>query len=363
MSLSIAVRLRPYSHRPGVCAPIPLSNLQCQCFPTLLRIFPICQQGCEPLFEMHLAHTGPSTQFTVALDLESPALLIWQHTPLGFQKLRLHVDHENGLTLTVVRGSCSYLGADGVSMSSLKQKESALLLSKGHFQSMKEVPFERLSLGSHKAQEVLPFSEKRDLFSLLPMWMRLGALIPCTDPLLNSGTASLLSKMHVDKNVDQAGEQYEKVLHTILRTSFYGLFVPRLVDHDHQGDQLPVPLVAENPLILLTEGSKRLRSSLLQLEGNRLYILPGLSPSFHAGRFLNVSCGELGVLSMEWTKRCIRQMHFTAHQTGTIKLQLPAKIRTFRLRYGGSNKRIICSADAELSFCLGQNLFFDRFEH
>lgn len=360
MSLSIAVRLRPYSHLPGIYAPIPLSNLQCQCFPTLLQISTIDKTAGT---EVHIAHGGPTTQFTVALDLESPSLLIWQHTPKGLQKFRLYVHHEKGLMLAVVRGSVHLTRADGTTYALLQPKEEALLAPKESFQSVKEVPFERLSLGSHKAQEVLPFSEKRDLFSLLPMWMRLGALIPCTAPLLNSGTACLLSKMYVDKNAEQAGEQYEKVLHTILRTGFYDLFVPRLVDRDHQGDEFPAPLAQEDPWILLTEGSKRLRECFLHTQGNQLHILPGLSPSFHAGRFLNASCGELGLLSIEWTKRCIRQMHFTAHQTGTMTLQLPAKIRKFRLRYGGSNKRIICSADKELSFCLGQNLFFDRFEH
>lgn len=361
MSLSIATRLRPFSHLPGICAVIPLSNLQCQCFPTLLKIAPI-NQSEKPILELSLENQGPSTEFTVSLDLEYPALLVWQKTALGFQKLRLHVDHERGLVLTAVRGSCTAFSNSGVSIQ-LQTKENACIVPKELFKSAKEVPFERLSLGSHTSQEIDPFTIKRDLFALLPMWMRLGSLMPCSSPLLNSGTASLVQKMQIGTGQENAGKEYEKNLHTLLRTGFSGLFVPRLFDTDYQGDHLPKPLAAEDPLILLTEGSKRLRDAFIQLHGNQLSLLPGLPSSFHAGRLLNGACGTMGVISIEWTKRCMRQMHFTAHETGTLKLNLPPQIHRFRLRLGGSDRKIFYPADQELSFCLGQNLFFDRFEH
>ena len=321
--------------------------------------------------EVHFSHQGASTQFTVSLDLESPGLAVWQQTPSGFQKLRLHVDPEKGLLLTAVRGSCVVRLIDERSTLStlstqLKPKESILLLPKElfhtmHVHTMQAVPFERLSLGSHKAQEVVPFTLKRDLFSLLPMWMRLGALMPCLAPLLHSGTAALLKNICLDQHEQRVGATYEATLHTLLRTAFSDLFVPRLTDHDHQGDPLSAPVEDEDPLILLTEGSKRLRASFLHVQGNKLHLLPGIPPSFHAGRLLNASCGEMGLLHFEWTKRCLRQMHFCAHQTGTMQLELPG-IRRFRLRLGGTSKRVVCSADQEIPFCLGQNLFFDKFE-
>lgn len=362
MSLTIAARLRPYSHRLGVCAPIPLSNLFCQCYPTLWKIALIGQktgQGLELQFQPPSTNPGPSSGFTVALDLERPGLLIWQNTPSGFQKLRLHVDHE-GLLLTALRGGVSAL-INGATVT-LQSKESVLLMPKERFTCALDTPFERLSLGSHTAQEIVPFSVKRDLFALLPMWMRLGALMPSKTPLY-SGTAALLQKMAFNPHESQAGKAYEENLHTLLRTGFFDLFMPRLTDNEYQGDGFPPPDPLEDPCVLLTEGSKRLRAAFLQTVGSTLHILPQLPSIFHAGRLLDAACGEMGTLSFEWTKRCIRQMRFTAKQDGSLRLKLPAEIRRFRLRYGGTSHRTCYAADTELFFCLGQNLFFDRFEH
>lgn len=356
MTLSIALRMQPFSHRPGTCAPIPLSNLYCQWFPTRLKIFPISQNASIPLVELVLEQSGPSKDFTVTLDLEHPSVCMHQQTPSGFQHLRLHVDAEKGLVLTVMRGEVT-LHINGhehhAHPKTLAHKETLTLLPKEAFVATPPPShFERLSLGSHKKQEIAPFSTKCDLFTQLPLLMRLGALMPASAPILYSGTASLLRASPTEESLD-----------TLLRVCFFDLFVPQLVDREHQGDLLPVPLPQEDPLCLLCESSLKLRQLIFKMHDSTLHLLPHLPPSFHAGRFLNIDCGSLGVLNFSWTKRCLREMHFIAQQTGSMRLVLPKEIRRFRLREDGTSKRVWHDATVEIFFCLGQNLFFDRFEH
>lgn len=354
MTLSIALRMQLFSHRPGTCAPMPLSNLYCQWFPTRLKIFPISQNAStppSPLVELALEQSGPSKDFTVTLDLEHPSVCMHQQSPSGFQHLRLHVDAEKGLVLTALRGQVT-LHFKGLPKTLLHKETFPLLPPEAFVSTPLPAHFERLSLGSHKKQEIVPFSVKRDLFTQLPFLMRLGALMPASAPILYSGSASLLALTFTEETLD-----------TLLRVCFFDLFVPQLTDGEHQGDLLPAPLPQEDPICLLSETSSKLRQLLFKMDGSTLHLLPHLPPSFHAGRFLNIDCGSLGVLNFSWTKRCMREMHFIAHQTGSMRLALPKEIRRFRLREGGTCKRVWHDAAAEIFFCLGQNLFFDRFEH
>lgn len=302
--ISIAMRLRPFSLRPGTICLIPKTEWQVQVFPTLLRFTNLVT---FQTFEQRLDLQGPVLDFGVELDLEKCLVRLY-----GNRK-KIEISAKD------------------------------LPIEPKPF----EVGKERLSLGLHKKLDWDLVKRRLDFCEIFPIWFRLGQLVPYVETP-KVGTAALLrpcDKMEVITH-------YRK----LFLAGFHGIMAPRLSDDDHQGI-IPEGNFSFSPLGLLYEGSKLIRSLFFSESGNIFSFLPQLPPEFHAGRmiFLQTFFGD--EIDLEWSKKLLKRAVIRPKVSREVYLDLQKSIRSFRI---GKKKWI--SADKPLALEAGKILYLDRFE-
>lgn len=339
MRIRIAQRLRPFSHCPGVRALLPGTDIRVRFYPTRLYLDRLGPGEPRLLGEIELLPHGVPDGLTVCQDLEKGLLRFWQHGSEGLERYELLARHD-----TV------YLHQDKGG----RQATSFVIAPPF---SNSAVPFERLSLGSHKAQEWERMLRRRDLEAIFPLWLRLGQLTPIESTCSYTGTAALLQTIP-----SRAPEKMVEGFENVLRAGFEGMLSPRLIDTDYQGFDLPPPSPSESPLILLSEGAHLIRSLFIQQEGPRIALLPTLPPEFHCGRFLDIDCQGIATLHMEWTKKCLRRAIFRPAVEGDWQFVFQRDLRRFRLRCSTTDRGSIHSCDAPLVLESGKTYFLDCFE-
>ena len=345
MRITIAERLRPFSHRAGSRCLIPGSGVAVEVYPTYLRFTDCRLAESSVLADMELPLTGPVRDFTVQLDLEAACVKVWGQAQQGFFRYRLAAD-TGAVKLAVDKG-------EGLQDWSLSTEAAQAA-----------VPATRLSLASHKKQDVELAARRGDLATILPCLLRQGALIPEIKPAPApyEGTLALLEPCRA-----QFGERPE-ALHRSLETwftaGFEGIICPRLVDSDYHGVRPfgEKPGAAFSPLQLLQEGAKLIQALFIQSTPEGLVILPSLPPEFHAGRFTDVDCGPWGTVSLEWSKKRPRRLILDAAQSGELVLTLRQDSKSFRLRTSKEDRGIRCDASKPIRVEAGQRYYLDRIE-
>lgn len=317
MKITIAERLRPFSHLPGASCVIPWSCFKVQAFPALL-IFENLNT-----FEKHeykLDWKGPVKEFTLELDLEKGVVWVYGKTVEGHRKI------------------C------------IEMQEAGIAIDKKLVVSGTQVmphPLERLSLGMSKKLDWELVCRRQEMAEILPIWFRLGQMV------LKSGTASLF---HECEKLD--------VITTYLNlflTGFEGVLAPRLSDAAHQGI-VSTGNVSESPLILLTEGAKYIRALFFKETDQSWDFLPCLSPEFHAGRFVQLTTKAGDKLDFEWSKKLLQKVVIHAESDREIVICLPKPLISCRLRTSLKQKGSRHLMDKPLILRPGQKLFLDRFE-
>ncbi len=196
MRISIAQRLQPFSHTPGVLSLLPGSTIALQICPTLICVYDLSNAKNTLIQEISLPLSGPVRDFTVQLDLEKGHLIVWGHFADGFVRYRLFsINRENAFAINVEK--CP---EEGISLSyadrPIRAKETLIIdEGKGFFQETPlHVPPEtdRLSLGSHQKQDWDFVQRRADLREIFPVWLRLGQLIPQSQSISEEGTGALL---------------------------------------------------------------------------------------------------------------------------------------------------------------------------
>jgi hypothetical protein len=330
MSITIAERLHPFSHRPGVWVMIPKSRWGLQVFPTLLRF----TSGRE-LIEVPLAIEGPLSQFTVQQDLEKGNIRVFSTTFEYFVEQK-----EEGIVLTGKRGLSS--------LHRIVVKESVLHEPAG----------ERLSLGMHKSQDWEMVVRRGDLREIFPVWLKIAEWFPSEESKFPSaGNFRFLS--HLPKKREEMAAHFLN----FFRSGFSGIMFPRLNDDDHQGI-LPEEPRAENgsPYPLITEGAKLIRSLFIEESRDGLAILPVLPPEFHAGRFTQIRLAGGDLLDIEWSKHLLRRATLHCKTRRTLHLQLQKPLDSFRLSRTLKDRGVRHAATAPLELVPGETLFLDRFQ-
>ncbi len=297
MSIKIAAKLRPFSHTPGASCVIPKTHSILEAFPTLLRI-----DGKE----WPLKLSGPVKGFTVQQDLEKDAVFVFGNAKEGYFRLRI-VANDGGFDIVSERG---FLKGGKIDAEIQYSEKTSLEI-------------EKLSLGSHKAQDWDLMQRRLDLKELLPILFSLGQKIPSVLPQELSGTALLLKFF-------EKRDAIEENLSAFFRAAFKSMLVPRLIDDQHQG------LVAEgagrgNPFFLLQEGMKRVRSLFFSQNERRIAFLPNLPVSLDAGRLIGIQAPGIGEIDFEWSKKTMRRCLIRANNSGEILFDLPKEIRRFRV--------------------------------
>ena len=314
MTIKIAAKLRPFSHVPGAACVIPGTSAVIEAFPTLLRI-----DGREIILNL----TGPVKDFTLQQDLERHCVFVFGTAKEGYFRLRI-----DGGSIQVEKGP-------------LESEHIPI-------QFVPNIPFERLSLGSHKALDWDLMQKRSDLKEILPLLFCLGQKVPLTPPQKLSGTARLLE-------LPTERKQLAEALESFCKAAFTHMLVPRLIDDQHQG-LVPEEPVTGNRFFLLQEGAKMIRGLFFRQNERRLALLPNLPISLDAGRMIGLKAPGIGEIDLEWSKKQLRRVILRASTPGEVLFDLPSAIKTFR---AGKRRQ---KATEPLLLEAGKTYFLDRFE-
>jgi len=130
--IQIAQRLHPFSHIPGAICPLPKSNWSIQAFPTRL-IFRHLITHQE--IELGIQCTGPMSDFTLQLDLEKGAVVLFGSPKEGYFRI-LITREPDGIALFFDRAfssGVSLLVGNQKPVCSFREKEKYLIqLPKEH---------------------------------------------------------------------------------------------------------------------------------------------------------------------------------------------------------------------------------------
>lgn len=336
MWIKIAERLRPFSHLPGAVCLLPGMGCTVQAFPTLLRV------GGD--WEMALEIAGPVRNFTVQQNLEEGRVTVFGTSPAGF--FRYHVvalEGEIGIDFEKFP-----VAKEGIKIPSAVVKGGASA--------------ERLSLGSHKAQDWELLRRRGDLREIFPVWVKLGGGLPSPEErgIPSEGMFSLLRRcVDLVEEGNRTG-LYQAFLN-LFQAGFYSMLTPRLRDDDYQGLVSLDPPGEGSPLLLLKEGERLIRSLFFKEEGEELSLLPCLPVEFHSGRYLNLTTAKGDQLDIEWAKKSLRRAVVRPAGFHPLRLTFPKEIKTFRVRTALQERGDVLSAASPLPPS-HLPLFLDRFE-
>ncbi len=322
MKITIAERLKPFSHLPGSSCVIPWSCWKVQAFPALLIFENLITFKKQ---EYRLDWKGPVLDFTLELDLEKAVVWVYGRTAEGYRRICIEMTNE------------------GISI----DKKLIFPASK-----VMPHPLEKLSLGMSKALDWEFVHRRHDMAEILPVWFRLGQMVD-QSAVEKVGTAALL----------QPCEKMEVIslYRKLFLAGFDGILCPRLADTDHQGI-VPEGFYSESPLVLLSEGARYIRSLFFQETADGWSFFPCLSPEFHAGRFLQLATKTGDKIDFEWSKKLLQKVVIHSTLEHEILISLPKPLKSCRLRTSLKQKGIRHSMEKSLTLAPHQTLFLDRFE-
>lgn len=330
--IAIAQRLRPFSHRPGASCLLPGTWWSVQAFPTRL----IFRHKDKNLI-CDLYVTGPVALFTMEQDLERGVVRVFGEAKEGYFRLRLFATAE-ALCLCAERTP-----PQGLETSWGRLEPKGLLSLPMEWTFLPPSHRERFSLGCHKAQEWEKVVYRGDSREMIPHLLSLAQQIPPA-PL-----ADPLSFLHAE------------AIELFFRVHFRDLFIPRLIDEQHQGVPLhSLPLDSE-PCALLYAAAQTIRSLFIKFEGSSLFLLPHIPSKWDCGRLTDISLGSLGSLDFEWSKFSLRRAAFRAAASGEISVHLPQGLKGFRLRTNLREKGIYQKTEQAFMVKAGVRYLLDRF--
>jgi hypothetical protein len=337
MHITIAERLRSFTHTAGTYCVLPGSLLRFQIFPALLRVYDLSYAVPKLIQEIPVPVKGPVKEFTVQLDLEKGAIDVWGFDLHAYFRYRiLTTQQPKQFALYIDKGLTAW-----------KPEQLILNHEVGSFFSA-----ERLSLGNHKNQDWERVAIRENLTEIFPIWLRLGQLLTSPSEVVYGGTAALFKDC-----LSASKENVCDAFINLFKVAFEGILSPRLNDEQHQGFALDAAPPTLSPLILLTEGARIIRSLFIRIQLNEIFVLPSLPTQFHCGRFLHIQCASLGLLDLEWTKHFMRRMIFHAASDALVQFHFPKNVKRYRLN--GQFQLV----EKPIQISKGKVYTFDNFQH
>ncbi len=317
LKITIAERLKPFCRQPGTSCVIPWSPWKVEAFPAVLKFENLITGQKQ---DHRLAWKGPVLDFTLELDLERGVAWVYGHTADGYRKL------------------CIEMTDAGIRIEKKPKNPTRSL--------------ERLSLGMNKALDWELVRRRHNMAEILPVWFRLGQMVPEV-AAKKVGTAALLQEC---EKTDAT-----KLLLTIFLAGFEGILIPRLSDTEHQGI-MKEGHFTESPLVLLTEGAKYIRALFFQETEKVWNFLPCLSPEFHAGRFIQLETKLKDKIDFEWSKKLLKKVIIHPEEKREILICLPKPLKSCRLRTSLNQKGSRHLLEQPVLLDPSQTVFLDRFE-
>lgn len=364
MRIKIAERLRPYSHLPGTFCYLPGSYYSIEIFPTLLRIWDLRQIQVSMVKEISIGIMGPVKKFTLMLDLERGHIEVSGENTNGFFRYRLSSGLNGEISLYIEKSAGEGLE---INKSMFHPKESLALISKTSSQQVfKPIDQARLSLGCQKSQDWDFIKRRLDLKEILPIWYRMGQMIPQIKPLgPGSDVEGPFKLIQSCKELlkEKKHQHIAESLLSIFQVSFFGIMAPMLKDKFYQGIIHEEKSFEPNiqPLQLIVETIPLIRSLFIEQQNEHIHILPHIPPQFHCGRFNDIPING-GVISMEWTKKKIRRMIFSSQKSQQAVFVFDNEISRFRLRKKESNQEHQIKTGIPLHFEENCVYLFDNFQ-
>lgn len=375
MKIKIAERLRPFAHLPGTYCLLPLSSLRLQIFPTLIRIHAFdCQVAPVPVGEIVLNLRGPVKNFTVQQDLEKGEVKVWGTCPQGYFCYRIFLSAEGFLSVKFEQTftlactpNCAYELKRNETLSSCMGETEIHIKDELIFKTPstpaktpKPQIHERLSLGSHKAQDWEMIKRRMDFGEIFPCWFRLAALIPHSSAEFTSPLVDHCREMIQQKQRNEILTAF----YPLFAAGFEGILTPRAFDTEYQGfDSVLAPGNTHSPLPLLTQGAQLIRALFLEVNAQALSILPALPTEFHSGRGVQWHCEGIGLVDFEWSKKELRRLFLYATATQTIEIAFQKQLHKMRIRTNSVEKGKIVACDAPVEIQKDQLYIFDNFQH
>ena len=348
MNLSIAERLRPFSHAPGTRCVLPGSPIIVTAYPALLVV---SHENDDTQEEFSLPIQGPVSGFTVQLDLEKKKVSVWGTAKNGYFRYHIAASEHGHANIWTDKQTCH----------TIINAVEGELLRPGSVETPSVAPAERLSLGCHKKQDWSRIATGYALEEVLPVWMRAGqlSLAPNATQAKAAPRPGVLSLVDALKqSIDQRDKlAAADLLHQLLLVGFSGILCPRKSDTDHQGI---IEGCVESAMPLLPEGAALIKQLFVQETDGTIDVLPVLPPALHCGRFLNVRV-EAGSLDMEWSKKAIRRMVFNSRINGPVTFRLQQGICQYRLRTGTKDSGRTIQTGEAIEVVKGESYWFDRF--
>lgn len=315
VTITIAARLRPYSHVPGISCLIPGTLFEAVIFPALIRIM----KDNHIIKEYPIDIKGPLAQFTVFQDLE--------------------------------RG-CITISSEDYFFHLLPDLQ---LINRKHPGLPPIQTQERLSLGSHKKQEWEDLKKRCDFRAIFPIWHRLGMFY--SDLNGHSKLVEECQEAIQSNNPENIVQTFRK----LFLAGFRNILVPRLKDDDHQGIISGNTISNGETIYLLSKGARIIRSLFIQEVSDRILILPALPPEFFAGRMTEVKTNK-AIVNLEWSKKLIRRLSIHALADGTLNLNFQSQIKKYRLRTARKERGCMFFAGDPVEIKSGTFYLLDQFQ-
>jgi len=309
-------------------------------------------------------------EFTVMQDLESGSIYVWGAS--STQYIRYRISAKSSRTLSIhfeklpemrikIRTSLPHTLVQFTSAVGIIELNGDALIQNTPISLEKNLSFERLSLGNHKAQNWANIYQRRDFSEIFPLWMQLAQQLPLDEDNGCGGNYDLIDACQRAIETNSPENILPAFLHLFLAGFSAGLS-PRSFDEDHYGFNSSALTTKNSPLHLLIAGKKLIRRLFIKIEGPQIVVLPHLPPEFHSGRFLNISCAGYGTLDMEWSKKSIRRLIFTAKSSMTLNFCFSKEIKKYRLQENVQSKGRWITTSTPLDIQSGVKYFFDCFE-
>lgn len=326
--IKIANRFCPFSHLPGAKAVIPYTDIIVEAFPTRLKFYKE-----ELIFTIDLLITGPVKEFTLLQDLEKGSIRIWGKPREGYFVFEIS---REGIEL--IRGKGLKIISDGEEKELRKNERRPLF--KEVFSVLDKT--ERLSLGVDRKLDIDLVLRRFDLAELLPLLFFLSQKV---------------KKSPTDRKNLATKEEFVD----FLRVSFSSLLAPEREDKNYLGLSFEGLSDRESRMSLFSLAYASIKRLIVEENERLVYLLPHLFSEFHAGRLLG-GIVSFGTVDLEWAKRKLKKAIFTANRDAIFTLNVPGKMKTFRLKRHIKERGRIFPISHSFEIKKGERYFLDKFE-
>lgn len=356
MFIQIASKIRPFSHLAGTECLLPGSGYSLTIYPQKIVIKSL--KG-EVVVSNNIS--GLVEGFTVELDLEAGRVLVWGISTKGYFRYSIRaLKQGEGLVIQTLKAPEGSMSWTKTCQSGTTSEIEIVLLDGGAEQQQELfIPenLEGLHLGVSKKQDWELVLRRNVLEEILPFWFALGQQVP----KFSAGSKSSIYTSLKEAVEANRKEEATSLFMQLFRTGFRGMLNPQLEDKLYQGHPLK-PVDAENSLAIASEGSAMIRALFVKHVDNEVQILPFLLPQLSSGRMTNIQLKGLGVMDIEWTKKCVRRAVLRATHDSAPRFQFQKELKRYRIRHSKKNTGIAMTCGDTLTLRKDGLYLFDNFQ-